>query len=215
MTSAVARLRELVPADDPKRTISRTGFGLGVGAFFGFLFGGMSGAGIGALAGGGIAAMSDPDITKGQLTGERQEVYERAMASADADKLEALAAKFEKEDLRAHAEVLRRKAKARRLTPEQAANKARVFVRALCSSKIEAIERLAARYRDEGAFMAAKSLDGHVADLKALAAGKRSDELTAAFEKKLTCAREQGADAEWIASAEKNLADAREKPAAT
>lgn len=193
--------------EKPEKTISRSGFGLGVGAFMGYVFGGLSGAGMGAAAGLALAAMSHPEAEKGVFTAERKALFERAMQSeGDPEKIEKLAEAFEHEELRVQAELLRQRAALRRLPPEQVKKREQWFYRALCSSKPEAVDKLAEQYKNEGAIVAYRVLRDHAAALRGLVDGKIDDATYAEFEKKDMLARETfGQDSKEAASARKNL----------
>ncbi len=84
----------------------------------------------------------------------------------------------------------RRKGKRRQVLDKAAEERRTHFFRALASSKIESVETLAAAFRRVGASLAAKTLREHVADLRAVAAGKADEALVARFERKLALARQ-------------------------
>lgn len=190
-----------------ERTISRSGFGVGVGAFMGYIFGGAPGAGFGAAAGLALAAMSAPDGEKGVMTEERKKLYDLMMLSEeDAAKIEKVAEAFDKEELKVHADLLRARAALRRLTPEAAKKREEWFYRALCSSKPDKVETLAATYKQEGAIIAYKTLSMHVKALRDVAEGNVDVATIGGFEQKHTVAVDVfGVDSKEAAAAAKNL----------
>lgn len=198
--------------EKPEKTISRSGFGLGVGAFMGYIFGGAAGAGFGAAAGLALAAMSTPEGDKGVMTEERQKLYDLMMLSEeDAAKIEKVAAAFDAEELHVHADLLRARAVLRRLTPETARDREHWFYRALCSSKPEAVDTLATTYKQEGAIIAYRTLRDHAGALRALKEGKVDDKMREEFERKYRLACEVfGDESKEAASAKKNLDAAKE-----
>ena len=157
-----------------------------MGAFVGFLLGGGTGMGIGAAAGLALAAMSSPDAPKGVLTPDRKRFYESAMAGIEsAEKLLEIAEAFDAEELHAHAELLRRKAELRKLSPEAIAQRQRIFLRCLASSKQESIEKMAANYRFEGALVAARALMRHLDELRAINQKTVTPKIVDSFKQKL------------------------------
>jgi hypothetical protein len=196
----------------PEQTISRAGFGLAVGGFIGFLLAGGTGLGLGAATGLALAAMSAPDSPKGQLTPERKALYERAMASVESsERLEQIAAAFAEEGLDAHAELLRRKAKLRQLSPENARARGLTFLRGLASSNVEAVDRLAANYQAEGSIVAAKALRRHADALRSVRKGSVDGATVEGFEQKLAMvAAEFDPDSKPFKSATANVTAARQ-----
>lgn len=206
-----SKLPSAFSKENPEQTISRASFGLGVGAFVGFLLGGGTGAGLGAAAGLTLAAMSAPDAPKGVLTPERKRFYEKAMSGIESpEELAKIAEAFDAEELHAHAELLRKKAELRKLSPEAAKSRGQVFLKGLATSSPDTAETLAANYQAEGALVAAKALRRHAQELRATQKGDRSDKLVESFEQKLTLVGEMfGPETKQMLSAEKNLAVAR------
>jgi len=197
------------PADfeKPEKTISRSGFGVGVGAFAGYILGGTAGAGFGAAAGLALAAMSAPESEKGVMTEERQKLYDLMMISEEnAAKIEKVAEAFDAEELPIHADLLRARAALRRLSPSAAREREQWFYRALCSGKPDAVDKLAAQYKAEGAIMAYRTLKDHAAALRKVAAKETDDSMREEFDKKHKLACEHfGAESKEAASAKKNL----------
>lgn len=205
-------IRELLQ-DDDKRTVSRTAFGLGVGAGLGFVVGGPAGAGIGALAGGALGALSDPGPQKGELTEARERLFWKAMASENAQAIGKAAELLREAELFDHADALRRRVDLLGLPDEEREARAARLLRALCSCKVSGVETIAEFFRAQGALVAAAMLQEHAADLRALQGGKVDQACLERFERRLAFVGER-VDEERRAGAQANAERARELLAA-
>jgi hypothetical protein len=98
----------------------------------------------------------------GQLTGDRQVVYETAMNSVqEPEKLRALAAAYDNQGLHAHADMLRKRAKLRSDPQEKKNARAEVFRKAMSvkdPAKKEQLRQLADAFHGEGAIGAAEDI---------------------------------------------------------
>lgn len=193
----------------PLPPIARPVAAVCVGSFMGWAMGGGPGAAAGGVLGLALASMAPP--ARQGLTEDRERLYRRAMRSdsVSPDAVDKLADAFEREHLTAHAVMLRRRASALRLTPEQAAERRRLFMRGLAAGKADAVSRLAASYRAEGSLLAGRELAQHARDLRALAAGKVDAATVARLEQRLALVRETFGASPQTASATANLDAAR------
>ncbi len=173
-----------MPSEDTKQTLSRSAFGMGVGAGVGFVVNGPVGAGVGALLGAGLAAISEPGPAHGELTSERAEVYEKALASDDAKAVLRTAEAFDTEGLHVHAEMLRRRARVLQLSPDEKKRRETEFLASLASDKPVAIRQRAVWFREQGQLYAANALAQHAEDVQALADGKVDAAMMERFERK-------------------------------
>jgi hypothetical protein len=174
----------------PEPAIPRAALGAGIGATIGWVMGGAVGAGVGAAAG-ALFSRSNPPSRKGVVTPSRMALYEKAMAWIESpERLEEIAGAFAAEELTAHAEMLRRKAALRRLTPEASAERRRHFLRGLGASKPDAIETLAANFHVEGARLAARELRRHAADMRAVAEKKVDEAVVQRLDRRLALVSE-------------------------
>jgi len=103
---------------------------------------------------------------KGELTAERQKVYDTAMVSlADPAKLRDLAEAFDKEGLAYEADMLRKRAALREQPEEQKVARKKVFQDALKSTNKTGIAAVANAFEKEGALGAAQQLREYLAGL--------------------------------------------------
>ena len=145
----------------------RTGLGIAAFGFVGFLFGGPAGAGIGALVGAALANVSPPS-RKGEMTPERQSLYNAAMNSTSSPaELRELAESFESEGLKAEAEMLRKRAELRELPKEVRDQRRQAYRQMVCSDDVDAISEMATAFATEGALGSATGLRQHAADVRA------------------------------------------------
>jgi hypothetical protein len=170
--------------EDAKQTLSRSAFGTGVGAAVGFVVNGPVGAGVGAILGAGLAAISAPGPAHGELTSERAEVYEKALASDDVKAVLRASEAFDAEGLHVHAELLRRRAKVLQLTPEEKKQREAEFLAAIASDKPAPVRQRSAWFRDQGQLHAAKALAQHAEDVQSLADGRVDAAMVERFERK-------------------------------
>lgn len=205
-------IRELLK-DDDKRTVSRTAFGLGVGAGLGFVVGGPAGAGIGALAGGALGALSDPGPQKGELTEAREHIFWKAMACEKAEAVKAAAELLCEAELFDYADALLKRVALLTLPDDERANREDRFLRALSApvGKSAGVLRVAEFFRARGSLVAAAMLTEHAQDLVVVESGKADAACVARFERRLGLVRERGSsvEAKCLAYAEENLARAR------
>ena len=100
------------------------------------------------------------------MTPERVKIYQAALVTLkDPVKLERLAQAFEKEGCTAEARLLRQRAKLRALPKEVKAARRDAFARAIKSSNVDAIRKVAAAFAGEGATGAAANLRRHADSL--------------------------------------------------
>ena len=100
------------------------------------------------------------------MTAERRKVYEAALCTLkEPAKLRQLADAFEAEDCLAEARLLRQRASLRELPLEIKAQRRAVFSRAINSSNVEGILKVASAFAGEGATGAATHLRRHAASL--------------------------------------------------
>ncbi len=156
----------------------RTGVGAGIGALVGFMLGGPVGGAVGAVLGGGLAHVA-PQSTKGTMTPKRKLLYENALATMkEPEKLRALADEYEKEGLKAQAEMLRKRAALRELPQEIKDKRRDAYRRAMSSDLPDEIDKVAAAFEEAGAIDAAKALHDHASAVRgAHAAGKSAKPL--------------------------------------
>ncbi len=195
--------------DDDKRTVSRTAFGLGVGAGLGFVVGGPVGAGIGALTGGALGALSDPGPQKGEMSPAREHLFWKAMGSCNPDGIEKAAAILAEAECYEESDALIKRAAVLRLPADESERRQATLLRVLCSGKIPGVEKHLSFFRSQGHVVAADAIAAHLADLHALAGGKTDAAMVERFEKRLALARAHGAPEESVTSAELLLSRAR------
>jgi hypothetical protein len=202
------------------RIDSKTAIGGGVGAIVGFMLGGPIGAVFGTVLGGGIAHIS-PRNGKGVLTDKRRLIYEQHMLKGkDPAALRTLADAFDAEGLKAHAEMLRKRANLRELPKEVRDARRDAFRRALASDKVDVIEALATEWENEGATDAAATLREHAAAVKMVQASGKSakpmgnkDAVEAFADKLAKTIMHYGTDSVQSRSAASNLLQAQgQKP---
>jgi hypothetical protein len=100
------------------------------------------------------------------MTAERRKVYEAALCTLkEPAKLRTLADAFEAEDCLAEARLLRQRASLRELPIELKAQRRAVFSRAINSSNVDGILKVASAFAGEGATGAATHLRRHAASL--------------------------------------------------
>jgi ATP-dependent DNA ligase len=113
---------------------------------------------------------------KGVMTKERQAIFETAMrVLQDPDKLRQLADAYQKEGLKAQADLLRKRADLRELPPDVKEGRRDAFRKGMASTNIAEIEKLAAMFEKETATGAAKALRDHAKALKAAADALKHD----------------------------------------
>lgn len=116
-------------------------------------------AGLTALAYGAKRYRDKKSTFHGELTPERQVVYETAMNQvAEAEKLRALADVYDKQGLHGHAEMLRKRANLRELPKDLKEARREVFRKAMASKNKEAVRQVAEAFLNEGATGAAEAL---------------------------------------------------------
>lgn len=104
------------------------------------------------------------------MTAERRKVYEAALCTLkEPTKLRQLADAFEAEDCIAEARLLRQRASLRELPPEIKAQRRAVYSRAINSSNVKGILKVASAFAGEGATGAANHLRRHANSLIAQA----------------------------------------------
>ncbi len=102
------------------------------------------------------------------MTPERQALFQGAMNSLpDPDKIRALADKFHGEGFPAQAEMLRKRAKLRELSPEIQEQRREVFRKGMRCTDADKIEKFAAVYEQEGCAGAAACLQLYAQGIRA------------------------------------------------
>lgn len=100
------------------------------------------------------------------MTAQRRKIYEAALCTMkDPAALRKLADAFESEDCLAEARILRQRANLRELPLEIKAQRRAIFSRAINSSNVEGILKVASAFAGEGATGAAQNLRRHAASL--------------------------------------------------
>lgn len=100
------------------------------------------------------------------MTPERKKTFETALKTlTDPDKLETLAAAFEKDGLKAEGAELRKRAKLRRLPKEQQQARRQAYKKGMSSSDPEKVRTLAQAFHKEGAYGAAQQLRNYAKGL--------------------------------------------------
>lgn len=98
----------------------------------------------------------------GAVTPEREELYQNAMAyCADPEKLRGLAREFQKEGLRAQADLLNKRADWRGRSAEEKQGHAEIFDRAMKSQNVQAILDVASAFEGMTASKKAEQLRAH------------------------------------------------------
>lgn len=107
---------------------------------------------------------------KGKLTQEREDIFNSAMRMLeDPEKLRGLADAYEKEGLRAHADLLRKRAALRELPPEVKKARGDAYRKGMNSTDEVKVRKLADLFEAQGAVGAANKLREH-ADALSVAA---------------------------------------------
>lgn len=105
---------------------------------------------------------------KGKVTKDREDLFNSAMRMLeDPDKLRALAAAYDKEDLHAHAELLRKRAALRELPAEVKKQRTEAFRKGMASADPDAVSKLAKLFEQQGAIGSAAKLNEHAGALRA------------------------------------------------
>jgi hypothetical protein len=126
---------------------------------------------IGALA--GLAYLRGQAQKKGVFTPERRIVFETALATLrDPESLRKLADAFDKEDLRAQAAILRKRAALRELPREKQLARRAAFRKAMSSKDAEKVEAMSRAFREEGCTGAAEALERYASGLRGTFAGE-------------------------------------------
>ena len=113
-----------------------------------------------------VVAYKAVTTKKGEMTPERQKIYDEAMVSlADPAKLRELAASFQKQGLNYEADMLRKRAALRELPDDVKASRKKIFQEALQSDNKEGIASVANAFEKEGALGAAQKLREYLAGL--------------------------------------------------
>jgi hypothetical protein len=112
---------------------------------------------IASLAGGAyLKVRSDK---RGIMTPERQQIYDAALTNLkDPIKLRSLADGFEKEGFRAQAELLRKRAVLRELSPTEREQRKKIFDKTMSSTNTKVMEQIAALLDEQGATGAAANI---------------------------------------------------------
>lgn len=122
---------------------------------------------IGLLVAGAAVAVSRRKPNQGEMTPERQTIFESAINSVqDPAKLRALAASFRSAGLEKEAQALEGRADHRELPSDVKAERAQVFRDAMSSQNPQAVLRVADAFEQEGAIGAASALRAYAAKLQ-------------------------------------------------
>jgi hypothetical protein len=110
----------------------------------------------------GTAFLTSDRKKRGQITKERTVIFETAMSDLkDPERLEKLADSFQKEGLKEHADLLRKRANLRRLPDDVKKQRREIFRKAMASRNPDAIELVANAFYKEGCIGASKALREH------------------------------------------------------
>jgi len=113
-----------------------------------------------------LAFRNQSNTQFGVMTPQREEVYRNALEKLkDPEKMRALANEFTKFGLKAEASMLRRRAAWRGRSPELRQQHEDIFQRALASSNIDGILRVAAIFEEETATLKAARLRQHAKEV--------------------------------------------------
>lgn len=105
----------------------------------------------------------------GELTPQRQEMYENAMVSqSDPEKLRTLSKAFRAQGLPTHADMLEKRAKLREMPPALKAQRKVTFQKALQCQDANKVFAVANLYEREGCTGSAAALREHAAKLRAI-----------------------------------------------
>jgi hypothetical protein len=116
----------------------------------------------------------------GQMTPEREEVFQNAMKFLkDPNRMQTLAEEFQKEGLKFQAMLLRKRAEWRSRTPDVQEQHNEIFAKAMASENIKAILGVANAFEEMTATLKAKQLREHATEVHQNVLKKKADERNA------------------------------------